>query len=110
MKEINLLLAIDDFGTGGCSISDLKRLPVDTIKIAPMLVKNMLRHVDDAAIVQAMIGIARAMDLRVVAEGVESKAQFSYLLEKRCAEMQGFFVARPAPASAVTEMLRMQQH
>ena len=110
MKELQLLLAIDDFGTGGCSITDLKRLPVDTIKIAPMLVRNMIDHTDDAAIVQAMITMGRALDLRVIAEGVETKEQFSWLLKSRCNEMQGYFVARPAPALSFEEMLLMQNH
>ena len=110
LKELELLLAIDDFGTGRCSITDLKRLPIDTIKIAPSLVKNMVRHNDDDAIVQAMLTMAKALDLRVVAEGVESKEQFSFLLNRRCTEMQGFFVARPAPAAGLEDILRMQHH
>lgn len=110
LKEIDLLLAIDDFGTGRCAITDLKRLPIDTIKIAPSLVRNMVRHTDDDAIVQAMLTMAKAMDLRVVAEGVESKEQFSFLLNRRCTEMQGYFVARPAPASGLDDILRMQHH
>lgn len=110
MKELQLLLAIDDFGTGGCSITDLRRLPVDTIKIAPMLVKSMIERHDDAAIVQAMITMGRALDLRVIAEGVETKQQFSWLVRSRCTEMQGYFVARPAPADAFQEMLLMQNH
>jgi diguanylate cyclase (GGDEF)-like protein/PAS domain S-box-containing protein len=110
LKELELLLAIDDFGTGRCAITDLKRLPIDTIKIAPSLVKNMVRHNDDDAIVQAMLTMAKALDLRVVAEGVESKEQFSFLLNRRCTEMQGFFVARPAPAAGLEDILRMQHH
>jgi len=110
LKEVELLLAIDDFGTGRCAITDLKRLPIDTIKIAPSLVKNMVRHNDDDAIVQAMLTMAKALDLRVVAEGVESKEQFSFLLNRRCTEMQGFFVARPAPAADLEDILRMQHH
>ena len=103
-----MLLAIDDFGSGGCSFADLKQLPVDTIKIAPMFVHNMIRRSDDAAIVQAMITMAKGFDMRVVAEGVETKEQLSYLLNRRCTEMQGFFLGKPLPAPSLSEVLRMQ--
>jgi len=108
LKEIGVLLAIDDFGSGGCSFADLKQLPVDTIKIAPMFVQNMIRRSDDAAIVQAMITMAKGFDMRVVAEGVETKEQLSYLLNRRCTEMQGFFLGKPLPAPSLSEVLRMQ--
>ncbi len=108
LKEIGVLLAIDDFGSGGCSFADLKQLPVDTIKIAPMFIQNMIRRPDDAAIVQAMITMAKGFDMRVVAEGVETKEQLSYLLNRRCTEMQGFFLGKPLPASSLSEVLRMQ--
>ncbi|PYQ56556.1 MAG: hypothetical protein DMF58_20380 [Acidobacteria bacterium] len=108
LKEVGVLLAIDDFGSGGCSFADLKQLPVDTIKIAPMFVQNMIRRQDDAAIVQAMITMAKGFDMRVVAEGVETKEQLSYLLNRRCTEMQGFFLGKPLPAPSLSEVLRMQ--
>ena len=108
LKEVGVLLAIDDFGSGGCSFADLKLLPVDTIKIAPDFVHNMIRRPDDAAIVQAMITMAKGFDMRVVAEGVETKEQLSYLLNRRCTEMQGFFLGKPLPATSLSEVLRMQ--
>ncbi|HUJ13935.1 MAG TPA: EAL domain-containing protein [Thermoanaerobaculia bacterium] len=108
LKELGVLLAIDDFGSGGCSFADLKQLPVDTIKIAPSFVQNMIRRQDDAAIVQAMITMAKGFDMRVVAEGVETKEQLSYLLNRRCTEMQGFFLGKPLPADSLSEVLRMQ--
>jgi EAL domain-containing protein (putative c-di-GMP-specific phosphodiesterase class I) len=108
LKEIGILLAIDDYGSGGCSFLDLKSMPIDTIKIAPMFVQNMVHRTDDAAIVQAMITMAKGLDLRVVAEGVETKEQLSYLLNRRCVEMQGFFLGKPMPAAALADVLRMQ--
>jgi len=108
LKEIGILLAVDDFGSGGCSFLDLKSFPIDTLKIAPMFVQNMVNRTDDAAIVQAMITMAKGLDLRVVAEGVETKEQLSYLLNRRCVEMQGFFLGRPMPAVALQDVLRMQ--
>lgn len=108
LKEVGVLLAIDDFGSGGCSFADLKKMPVDTIKIAPMFIQNMTQHADDAAIVQAMITMAKGFDMRVVAEGVETKEQLAYLMNRRCTEMQGFFLGRPLPAASLAEILRMQ--
>jgi diguanylate cyclase (GGDEF)-like protein len=108
LKEVGVLLAIDNFGSGGCSFADLKQMPVDTIKIAPMFVHNMIRRADDAAIVQAMITMAKGFDMRIVAEGVETKEQLSYLLNRRCTEMQGFFLGKPLPAASLAEILRMQ--
>ena len=89
-------------------MSELKQLPVDTLKIAPLFVQNMLHRADDAAIVQAMITMAKGLDLRIVAEGVESKEQLSYLLMHRCPEMQGFFFGKPLPAYALADTLEMQ--
>ncbi|HSP35441.1 MAG TPA: EAL domain-containing protein, partial [Thermoanaerobaculia bacterium] len=106
--EFGARVAVDDFGDGGCSFTDLRELPVNTLKIAPAFVHNMMTRADDAAMVQAMITMARGLDLRIVAEGVESKEQLSYLLSRRCTEMQGFFFGKPQPAFALAETLRMQ--
>jgi diguanylate cyclase (GGDEF)-like protein len=108
LKEFGSRVAIDDFGAGGCSFTDLRALPVDTLKIAPTFVHNMMQRNDDAAMVQAMITMAKGLDLRIIAEGVESKEQLSYLLARRCNEMQGFFFGKPQPAFALTDTLRMQ--
>lgn len=108
LRDLGVLLAIDDFGSGGCSFSDLKQLPVDTLKIAPSFVQNMTQRTDDAAIVQAMITMAKGLNLRIVAEGVESKDQLSHLLQRRCNDMQGFFFGRPRPAADLADVLLMQ--
>src|SRR5207244_2713203 len=68
LREVGVRLAIDDFGSGGCSFADLKQMPVDTLKIAPAFVHNVTHRADDAAIVQAMITMARGLNMRVVAE------------------------------------------
>ena len=73
LRDIGVQIAIDDFGSGGCSIADLKQMPVDTLKIAPTFVHNVTHRADDAAIVQAMITMAKGLNMRVVAEGVEAK-------------------------------------
>jgi diguanylate cyclase (GGDEF)-like protein len=110
LHDLGVQLAIDDFGSGGCSFADLKRLPVDTLKIAPSFVHNVTHRSDDAAIVQSMITMARGLDMRVVAEGVESKEQLSHLLQRRCTDMQGYFFGRPRPAAELADVLLMQQH
>ena len=108
LRNFGARVAIDDFGSGGCSFTDLRDMPVSTLKIAPTFVQNMMTRNDDAALVQAMITMARGLDLRIVAEGVESKEQLSYLMARRCSEMQGFFFGKPLPAFALAETLRMQ--
>jgi len=108
LHNLGVRLAIDDFGTGHSSMIDLKRMPIDTLKIAPAFVQNVTSRHDDAAIVQAMITMARGLDLRIVAEGVESKEQLAHLLDRRCVDMQGFFLGRPLPAAQWEETLGMQ--
>jgi diguanylate cyclase (GGDEF)-like protein/PAS domain S-box-containing protein len=108
LKDLGARVAIDDFGSGGCSFTDLRTLPVDTLKIAPTFIHNMMQRNDDAAMVQAMITMARGLDLRIIAEGVESKEQLSYLLARRCTDMQGYFFGKPLPAFALADTLRMQ--
>ncbi len=108
LKDIGVRLTIDDFGTGGGSFVRLKEMPIDSVKIAPNFVHHVTDRSDDAAIVRAMIMMAKGLDLGIVAEGVETKAQLSYLLDRRCADMQGFFFGAPMPAPALADVLRMQ--
>jgi diguanylate cyclase (GGDEF)-like protein len=108
LHNFGVRLAIDDFGTGHSSMTDLKRMPIDTLKIAPAFVHNVTSRHDDAAIVQAMITMARGLDLRIVAEGVESKEQLAHLLDHRCVDMQGYFLGKPLPAAQWEETLGMQ--
>ncbi|HVR42035.1 MAG TPA: EAL domain-containing protein [Thermoanaerobaculia bacterium] len=108
LKNLGVRLALDDYGTGRSSLADLKRLPFDTIKIDPSYVQNVTRHLDDAALVQAVITMARAVGLRVVAEGVETKDQLSFLRDQSCVDMQGFFFGKPLPAFGMEGLLKMQ--
>ena len=85
-------------------------MPVHTLKIAPTFVHNVTHRADDAAIVQAMITMAKGLNMRVVAEGVESKEQLSHLLQRRCTDMHGSFFGRPRPAAELADVLLMQQH
>jgi EAL domain-containing protein (putative c-di-GMP-specific phosphodiesterase class I) len=83
-------------------------MPVNALKIAPTFVHHMMQRPDDAAMVQAMITMAKGLDLRIIAEGVESKEQLSYLLARRCTDQQGFFFGKPLPAFALIDTLKMQ--
>ncbi len=108
LKNLGVKLALDDFGTGRSSLADLKRLPFDTVKIDTSHIRNVTEQVDDAALVQAVVLMARALGLRVVAEGVERKDQLAFLRDRSCLEMQGFFFGQPMPAFGMEELLRMQ--
>ena len=105
LKEIGLHLAVDDFGTGYSSLSYLKRFPIDTLKIDQSFVADLNRP-DGAAIVDAIIALAKTLNLRVIAEGIEDEHQLSYLVDKECDLLQGFYFARPIYPEDVPGMLR----
>ena len=98
LRDIGVSLSIDDFGTGYSSLSYLKRFPIDTLKIDRSFVKDLHRDADDAAICAAILAMARNLDLKVVAEGVELKEQLDYLRRHNCDEMQGYLFSKPLPA------------
>ena len=96
IKKLGVTLAIDDFGTGYSSLSYLKRFPIDTIKIDIAFVRDIISNPQDSAIACAIIQMARGLNMRTVAEGVESAAQLAYLRSKMCDEVQGYFFTVPA--------------
>lgn len=107
LKEMGVRLLIDDFGTGYSSLSYLKRLPVYKLKIDKSFVQGLPGNQDDAAIVNAIIGIARSLKMKVIAEGVETLEQFDFLKEKSCNEIQGYYFGRPMPADAARKLLSL---
>lgn len=106
LKVRGIELAIDDFGTGYSSLSYLKNFPIDRIKIDQSFVRDVTSSRDDAAIVEAIIAMANSLDLDVIAEGVETTEQLKFLQNKGCREMQGYFFARPMPASEMSRYLK----
>jgi diguanylate cyclase (GGDEF)-like protein len=105
LHQIGLVLSIDDFGTGYSSLGNLKRLPVDWIKIDKSFVMDMAIDDSDAAIVRSTIDLAHNLGLRVVAEGVETEQAWQRLMQLGCDLAQGFYVSRPLPAAELGRLL-----
>jgi diguanylate cyclase (GGDEF)-like protein/PAS domain S-box-containing protein len=105
LNEMGLQLAIDDFGTGYSSLSYLKQFPVKKLKIDRSFIKNVVLNQSDAAITTAIIGMAKSLGLKVIAEGVETEAQMSFLREHRCDEIQGYYFSKPITATEVADKL-----
>jgi diguanylate cyclase len=111
LREMGVQLAIDDFGTGYSSLLNLKRLPVHELKIDRDFVRELASSAADAAIVGAIVELGKTLNLRIVAEGVETAEQQAFLARAGCHSMQGFLLGRPMPASQlIEEMGRYRFH
>jgi diguanylate cyclase (GGDEF)-like protein/PAS domain S-box-containing protein len=106
LSDLGVRIALDDFGTGYSSLSHLKRFPIDTLKIDQSFVRNVAADSDDASIVSAVIGMAKGLQIRVVAEGVETREQLAFLRKRGCPEGQGFYFSPPVSAREFTQFLR----
>ncbi|MDQ2069366.1 putative bifunctional diguanylate cyclase/phosphodiesterase [Natronospira bacteriovora] len=109
LREQGVRVAMDDFGTGSSSLGQLKRLPVDVLKLDRSFVRDILTSSQDEAITRAAISMANALGLSVVAEGVETEAQRQLLIDATCPFMQGFFFSRPLPAAEISDILTGNQ-
>jgi diguanylate cyclase (GGDEF)-like protein len=98
LKALGVRIALDDFGTGYSSLAYLKRFAIDTLKIDRSLTAEITRDPSDAAVASALIALAHTLKLRVVAEGVETEDQLSFLAARRCDRAQGFLLGAPVPA------------
>lgn len=105
LKELGIELAIDDFGTGYSSLSRLKDFPIDRLKIDQSFVKDLEVNEGNAAIAIAIIAMAKSMRMKVIAEGVENKAQQTFLEQNHCDELQGYLLSRPLPAKQLKAFL-----
>ena len=108
LKEMGVHISIDDFGTGYSSLSYLKRFPIDTVKIDQDFVRDLAQGSNDGAIISAVISMARALKLRVVAEGVETEEQLAFLRRQHCETIQGFLYSRPLPAEEFEAVLALR--
>jgi EAL domain-containing protein (putative c-di-GMP-specific phosphodiesterase class I) len=106
LSAMGIQIAIDDFGTGYSSLAYLKRLPVDKLKIDKSFVRHLATDVHDAAIVESTVGLAHALGLSLVAEGVEDQASWDLLARMGCDVAQGYFISRPIPPDTLTAWLK----
>jgi diguanylate cyclase (GGDEF)-like protein len=106
LKSLGVRLVIDDFGTGYSSLGYLKRFPIDVLKVDRSFVAGLPGNAGDAAIVQAVVGLSRALGLKAVAEGVETVPQLDELRALGCDQGQGYLFGRPMPAEAIELVLR----
>ena len=103
LGEIGVRLALDDFGTGYSSLSYLHRYPIQTLKIDQSFVHEVQHNAGSAAIVRAVIALARSLHLRVVAEGIETMEQLAFLRALQCDEGQGLLFAKPMPLAELED-------
>jgi diguanylate cyclase (GGDEF)-like protein len=108
LKGLGVRIAIDDFGSGYASLAALRKSPLDTIKIDRSFILNITSVTEDKSMTEAMLALGRALNLTVVAQGVETKEQADLLRQYGSGEFQGFYINRPMPADQIIELLRTQ--
>jgi len=106
LKALGITFSLDDFGTGYSSLAYLKQLPISELKIDQSFVKSLPDDLDDVAIVHSILSLAKAMNLRVVAEGVETNQQWAFLKSGHCDNFQGYLFAKPMPANDIEKIIK----
>jgi len=106
IRALGISLAIDDFGTGYSSLSQLKRLPINKLKIDQAFIRGLPDNEEDAVISKSIISLANSMGLDVIAEGVETKSQKDFLLKNGCQLIQGYYYGKPMPANEIENKLK----
>jgi hypothetical protein len=107
IRALGVRIAIDDFGTGYSMLSRLQDFPLDTLKIDRSFIGRITTLDADSPIVSATVAMARGLDLRVIAEGVETERQRTYLVRQGCGQLQGYLISRPVEAALIPPMLRV---
>jgi EAL domain-containing protein (putative c-di-GMP-specific phosphodiesterase class I) len=106
LHGLGVELAIDDFGTGYSSLSYLRQFPIDRLKIDQSFIRNALNNQDDAAIARTIVALGHSLNLKVIAEGVETKDHEAFLMAEKCDEVQGFRYSKPIPADKFEEFFK----
>lgn len=106
LQEIGVKLSLDDFGTGYASITYLRQIHINTVKIDRSFIVDLPNNQEDAAIVSAIITLARELKINIIAEGVETQEQLDFLLSRGCIEFQGYYFSHPLPASELVKYIK----
>ncbi len=109
LKELGVRLALDDFGSGYSSLAQIRHLPVDTLKIDRSIVGNVPVNKIDMAVIEAIVGIGKSLDMTIVAEGVETSEQLAFLQDPFCDEVQGFYFSKPVSPEHAAELISKKQ-
>jgi diguanylate cyclase (GGDEF)-like protein len=109
VRERGIAIALDDFGTGYSSLSQLRKFPLNTLKVDQSFIREVGQSTEDGAIVRAIITMAHELGMTVVAEGVETPCHLDFLIRERCDYVQGYYISRPVSAEAMEALLVTQQ-
>ena len=106
LKQSGMRISIDDFGTGYSSLDYLRRFSIDSIKIDKTFIQRMIQDESSASVVTAIIAMANKLGVKTIAEGVETREQYEFLLKEKCSEIQGYYLSKPLDAATMTEFLK----